>query len=75
MWKLFDESFFPTRREAVLMVRYMVNGLHITHENTWLMTISGYSDMQSVLVETSPSLQERFSSFQWEKTACITRIV
>ena len=23
------------------MVRYMVDGLHITHENTWLMTISG----------------------------------
>ena len=35
--------------EAVLLVRYMVNGLHITHENTWLTTISYM--LNSVLIQ------------------------
>ena len=33
------------------MVRYMVDGLHITHENTWLMTISGCYIPNCVLIQ------------------------
>ena len=37
--------------EAVLMVRYVVNGLHITHENTWLRTITGSYMPNCVLIQ------------------------
>ena len=33
------------------MVHYMVNGLHITHENTWLTTISGSYMPNCVLIQ------------------------
>ena len=37
--------------EAVLMVRYVVNGLHITHENTWLTIISDSYMPNCVLIQ------------------------